>query len=58
MVIAQLRVPPDDALAVIRAHAFARSTSLQSVAEDVLDRRLTFSLDEATHDRSGRTEDP
>jgi transcriptional regulator with GAF, ATPase, and Fis domain len=46
MIVAQLGVRPDDASAVIRAHAFARSTSLRSVAEDVLERRLTFSLDE------------
>ncbi|WP_277210386.1 GAF and ANTAR domain-containing protein [Isoptericola croceus] len=45
MVTAQLRIPPDDALAVLRAHAFARSTDLQSVAEDVLHRRMTFSND-------------
>jgi hypothetical protein len=46
MVIAQLGVRPDDAFAVIRANAFSRSTSLRSVAEDVLERRLTFTLDE------------
>jgi hypothetical protein len=46
MVIAQLGVGVEDALAVIRANAFSRSTSLRSVAEDVLERRLTFSLDE------------
>jgi len=58
MVTAELRLPPEDALAVIRAHAFARSTTLQSVAEDVLDRRLTFSLDESTRDTPERTEEP
>jgi hypothetical protein len=46
MVIAQLGIGVEDALAVIRANAFSRSTSLWSVAEDVLERRLTFSLDE------------
>ncbi|MEV0951513.1 GAF and ANTAR domain-containing protein [Promicromonospora sp. NPDC050249] len=46
MVIAQLGIGVEDALAVIRANAFSRSTSLRSVAEDVLERRLTFSLDE------------
>lgn len=56
MVLAQLRVNPEDALAVIRAHAFSRSTSLLAVAHDVLERRLTFSLDES-NDRTERTED-
>ncbi|WP_275002332.1 GAF domain-containing protein [Promicromonospora iranensis] len=46
MVIAQLGIRPADALAVIRANAFSRSTSLRSVAEDVLERRLAFSPDE------------
>lgn len=46
MVIAQLGICAEDALAVIRAKAFSRSTSLRSVADDVLGRRLTFSLDE------------
>ena len=56
MVLAQLQVPPDDALAVIRAHAFSQSTSLLSVAEDVLERRLTFSLDESKDDNTEGTE--
>lgn len=46
MVIAQLGICAEDAFAVIRANAFVRSTSLRSVAEDVLERRLTFSRDE------------
>ncbi|WP_369372181.1 GAF and ANTAR domain-containing protein [Promicromonospora sp. Populi] len=58
MVLAQLRVSPDDALAVIRAHAFARSTSLLSVAEEVLERRLTFSLDEPMNDEPVGPADP
>lgn len=58
MVLAQLRVPPDDALAVIRAHAFSHSTSLLSVAEDVLERRLTFSLDEPESDQTEGTKEP
>jgi hypothetical protein len=45
MVIAQLGVSPDDALAVIRANAFSRSASLRSVAVEVLERRLTFAPD-------------
>lgn len=46
MVVAQLRVPPEDASALIRAHAFSRSASLPSVARDVLERRVTLSHDE------------
>ncbi|MEU4385483.1 GAF domain-containing protein [Promicromonospora sp. NPDC023805] len=46
MVAAQLWVSPDDALVVIRAHAFSRSTSLLSVVADVHDRRLVFSHEE------------
>lgn len=57
MVLAQLRVPPDDALAVIRAHAFSHSMSLLSVAEAVLERHLTFSLDEPKDEKIEGTED-
>ncbi|MEU4364228.1 ANTAR domain-containing protein [Promicromonospora sp. NPDC023987] len=45
MVIAQLGIRTEDAFAVIRAKAFVRSTSLRSVAVDVLERGLTFSCD-------------
>ena len=43
MVIAQLRIPPDDALLVLRAHAFAISGSVAEVAAEVVARRLDFS---------------
>ena len=47
MVIAQLGIRAEDAFAVIRANVpLMRSASLRSVAEDVLERRLTFSRDE------------
>lgn len=46
MVVAQLGIGPEDASAMIRAYAFARSTSLLSAARDVLERRVTFSYDE------------
>jgi hypothetical protein len=46
MVVAQLGIGPDDASAMIRAHAFSQSTSLLSAARDVLERRVTFSYDE------------
>lgn len=42
MVIAQLQVSPADALAVLRAHAFAHDTSLQAIAHSVLSRELVF----------------
>jgi hypothetical protein len=42
MVVAQLRIPPADAVAVLRAHAFAHSTGLGTVAGWVLDRTLDF----------------
>ena len=45
MVTAQLKIPPGDALAVLRAHAFARSTDLETVADDVVTRKMNFSHD-------------
>jgi hypothetical protein len=42
MVVAQLRVSTGDALALLRAHAFAADTSLQQVAASVLRRELDF----------------
>lgn len=46
MVTAQLRVAPDDALVVLRAHAYALDSDLAQVADDVLRRRTTFSRSE------------
>lgn len=40
MVVAQLRVAPEDALALIRAFAFAHDQTLSQVAEDILERRV------------------
>lgn len=57
MVTAQLRIPPADALAVLRAHAFAASTSLDAVANDVLARRLTFTQDGVDAVDTDRTEE-
>ncbi|MFC8597400.1 GAF and ANTAR domain-containing protein [Isoptericola sp. NPDC057191] len=45
MVSAQLRLRPADALAVLRAHAFGRGSTLDEVAEDVVARRLSFADD-------------
>ncbi|WP_372734741.1 ANTAR domain-containing protein [Nocardioides sp.] len=43
MVLAQLRVGPADALAVLRAHAFAHGTSVLAVSRMVIERELDFS---------------
>lgn len=43
MVVAQLRISPADALALLRAHAFAHETSVVEVSRSVVERRLDFS---------------
>ncbi|HYJ51365.1 MAG TPA: ANTAR domain-containing protein [Microbacterium sp.] len=43
MVIAQMRIPADDALLVIRAHAFASDRSVAQIASDIVERRMDFS---------------
>ncbi len=43
MVMAQLSIPSDDALVVIRAHAFATGTSISDIAEAVIRRDIDFS---------------
>ena len=42
MVLAQLNIGADAALARMRAHAFVRGRLLIDVAHDVITRRLTF----------------
>jgi hypothetical protein len=42
MVVAQLGVTTDDALAVLRAHAYAGNTTLSDIAERVTSRSLRF----------------
>ncbi len=42
MVVAQLRIRPDDALAVLHAHAFAAGTTVSHVADHVLSGALDF----------------
>jgi hypothetical protein len=42
MVAAQLRLAPEDAVAVLKAHAYAGETTLSDVAERVLSRELRF----------------
>lgn len=46
MVIAQLGVGPDDALALLRAHAYADGASMATIARAVVERRLDFSLED------------
>ncbi|WP_158614100.1 ANTAR domain-containing protein [Cellulomonas sp. PhB143] len=43
MVVAQLAVAPSDALALLRAHAYSQASSLETVADAVVARRLVFS---------------
>jgi hypothetical protein len=42
MVLAQLRLAPDDARLVIQGHAFATNRSMMDVAHDIVNRNLTF----------------
>lgn len=42
MVVVQLRLPPDDALAIVRAHAFAHGATVHEIAEQIVNRRLDF----------------
>ena len=42
MVVAQLGITVDDALALLRAHAYAHDEHLVEIAEDVVGRRLDF----------------
>ncbi len=42
MVIAQLGLPAEDALALLRAHAYADGATLEEVAERVVGRQLSF----------------
>ena len=42
MVVAQLRLTPEDALVLIRAHAYAHDQSLDEVAQQILSQHLDF----------------
>jgi hypothetical protein len=42
MVIAQLRIPANDAMAILRAHAYAHNTGLDDIAQQILRGTLTF----------------
>jgi hypothetical protein len=50
MVVAQLGVGTEDALAILRAHAFAEGANLDTIATQILERRLDF-----TTSREGTT---
>jgi len=50
MVVAQLGVSPEDAVALLRAHAYADNASMATIAAEIIERRLDFSL----HDDSGQ----
>jgi GAF domain/ANTAR domain len=50
MVLAQLNIDAEDALVLLRAHAFAHSISLEDVAAEVTAFRLDFSTADATGD--------
>ena len=43
MVMAQVRVTPEDALALLRGHAYALETDINDVSERVVDRTIDFS---------------
>ncbi|WP_454042324.1 ANTAR domain-containing protein [Cellulosimicrobium sp. Marseille-Q8652] len=55
MVVAQLGIPTADALALLRAHAFADDTTLEDLASVVLARRFDFSHSD---DTPGAAADP
>jgi len=42
IVLAQLGMPPEDALLMLQGHAFATSRSMMDVATDIVERRLAF----------------
>ncbi|TFC34232.1 GAF and ANTAR domain-containing protein [Cryobacterium sp. TMT2-14] len=46
MVLAQLRISALDARLIIQGHAFAVGRSVQEIAEEIIDRRLTFAVNE------------
>ena len=52
IVVAQLAIAPDDALALLRAHAFAENATLDEIARVVVDRQLNFTNTQqgVTHD--------
>ncbi len=45
MVLAQLDISADDAVLLLRAHAFSSGRSVREIANDVVERRLAFSAE-------------
>jgi hypothetical protein len=56
MVVAQLAVGVEDAMALLRAHAFAHGATLGEIAEQVLARDLDFTRTDAEVDRGAHSE--
>jgi ANTAR domain/GAF domain len=42
MVVAQVGIRPEDAMALLRGQAFARGVTLEVVAQDIIDRKINF----------------
>ena len=42
MVMAQLHLGVDDALALVRAHAYAHNSTLSQISDDIIQRQLDF----------------
>lgn len=58
MVVAQLAIPPADAIAVLRAHAFAHEATLSTIAGHVVQRSLIFDPGPSgDHDTMDETDD-
>jgi hypothetical protein len=53
MVLAQLGIGPDDALVLLRAHAYAHATSVDAIAAQVVARQLDFSTADTGTDSNG-----
>ena len=51
MVVAQLKITPTDALALLRAHAFAHGTTVAEVSRGIIGRELDFAADRQGDDR-------
>jgi len=52
IVIAQLGIGPEDALALLRAHAYADDTTVDAIASEVVERRLDFSVTDRQEDEN------
>jgi hypothetical protein len=44
VIVAQLKIGPEDAMALLRAHAYAHDSTLDVVAIEVIERRLDFTV--------------